>query len=258
MRIAAIVEYLGTNYCGFQIQPNVKTIQQYLEAALSEVANHNVKIEAAGRTDAGVHALGQVFHFDTTSVRANHSWIKGVNSLLPKDIVIKWASQASDDFHARFCAVRREYQYLLYCSQSRSAIWDKHCGLYPYYINMDALDSILSKFIGTHDFSSFRSSECQSKKPIKEIYEIGYSKKDNFLIFKFVADGFLHHQIRNMMSVILDIANEKREINYIDYLFDVKDRSKASNTFSPNGLYLTNIVYDESFNIPTLNNKILA
>ena len=123
---------------------------------------------------------------------------------------------------------------------------------------MDTLDLILSKFIGTHDFSSFRSSECQSKKPIKEIYEIGYSKKDNFLIFKFVADGFLHHQIRNMMSVILDIANEKREINYIDYLFDVKDRSKASNTFSPNGLYLTNIVYDERFNIPTLNNKILV
>ena len=258
MRIAAIVEYLGTDYCGFQIQPNVRTIQQYLEAALSEVANHSVKIEAAGRTDAGVHALGQVFHFDTTSERDNHAWIKGVNSLLPKDIVIKWASQASDDFHARFCAVRREYQYLLYCSQSRSAIWEKQCGLYPYYINMDLLDSILSKFRGTHDFSSFRSSECQSKKPIKEIYEIGYLKKDNFLIFKFVADGFLHHQIRNMMSVILDIANEKREINYIDFLFDVKDRSKASNTFSPNGLYLTNIVYDERFNIPTLNNKILV
>ena len=93
MRIAAIVEYLGTDYCGFQIQPNVRTIQQYLEAALSEVANHSVKIEAAGRTDAGVHALGQVFHFDTTSERDNHAWIKGVNSLLPKDIVIKWASQ---------------------------------------------------------------------------------------------------------------------------------------------------------------------
>ena len=258
MRIAAIVEYLGTHYCGFQIQPNVSTIQHHLESALSEVANHRVKIEAAGRTDAGVNALGQVFHFDTTAKRANHSWIKGVNSLLPKDIVIKWASQVSDDFHARFSVVRREYQYLLYCSQNRSAIWERNSGFYPYKINMDMLDSILSKFIGIHDFSSFRSSECQSKKPIKEIYEIGYSKKDNFIIFKFVADGFLHHQIRNMMSVILDIANEKREINYIDYLFDIKDRAKASNTFSPDGLYLANVVYDKRFNIPTLNNKILV
>ena len=186
MRIAAIVEYLGTDYCGFQIQPNVKTIQQYLEAALSEVANHNVKIEAAGRTDAGVHALGQVFHFDTTSVRANHSWIKGVNSLLPKDIVIKWASQASDDFHARFCAVRREYQYLLYCSQSRSAIWYKHCGLYPYYINMDAFDSILSKLSLLSIFAIFDLSIFHSifKKFIIFSFDFRFI---NFLLFKFCS-----------------------------------------------------------------------
>lgn len=257
MRYAAIVEYLGKNYSGFQIQPNVKTIQGCLEDCLSRIANESIKIEASGRTDAGVHALGQVFHFDTLSVRSINSWVKGTNSFLPDDIKIRWINEVEQDFHARFNALKREYQYLLYLNKTKSAIWNDLSGWYSSDLNFSILDEVLYLFKGRHNFSSYRSSECQSKKPIKEIYEASYIHKDSFILFKFVADGYLHHQIRNMMSVILEVASGKKEKDYIDFLFKVKDRTKASNTFLPNGLYLANIEYDKKFKIPFLNNKIL-
>lgn len=257
MRIAAIVEYLGTNYAGFQIQPNQNTIQLCLQNALSKIANHEIKIEASGRTDAGVHALGQVFHFDTEAQRSLSSWQKGTNSFLPKDISIKWVSEVDEIFHARFNVIKREYQYLLHCSQTPSAIWHQKAGHFSYEINFNLLDEVLKKFIGLHDFSSFRSSECQSKQPVRNMYKVSYQKKDNFIIFKFIADGFLHHQIRNMMSVILDIVTGKKPLDYVQYLFEVKDRTEASNTFSPNGLYLANINYEKSFKIIDLKNTVI-
>jgi len=257
MRIAAIVEYLGTNYAGFQIQPNQNTIQLCIQNALSKIANHDVKIEASGRTDAGVHALGQVFHFDTESQRPLSSWRKGANSFLPYDISIKWVSEVDENFHARYNVKEREYQYLLHHNETPSAIWYQKAGHYGYEINFKLLDKVLREFIGKHDFSSFRSSECQSKKPERIMYGASYQKKENFILFKFTADGFLHHQIRNMMSVILDIVSGKKPLDYVQYLFEVKDRTKASNTFSPNGLYLTNIKYEKKFKIVDLKNTII-
>jgi tRNA pseudouridine38-40 synthase len=177
MRIAAIVEYLGTNYAGFQIQPNQNTIQLFLQNALSKIANHDIKIEASGRTDAGVHALGQVFHFDTESQRPLSSWQKGANSYLPPDISIKWVSEVDQTFHARFNAMEREYQYLLHHTKTPSAIWYQKAGHYGYEINFKLLDEVLKEFIGKHDFSSFRSSECQSKKPERIIHCASYQKK---------------------------------------------------------------------------------
>lgn len=256
MRFAAIVEYIGSNYSGFQIQKGAITIQHEIQSALSKIANTPIKIITSGRTDAGVHALGQVFHFDCDTSRTNKAWLKGCNSFLPDDIVIKWISQVEDTFHARFHAVQREYQYLLYCDPIRSAVWENLSGWFFYDIDINILENILEKFIGEHDFSSFRSSSCQSKKPIKNIYKASYEVRSKFILFKFIGDGFLHHQIRNMMSVILDVATKKKEIDYIDYLFKIKDRTKASNTFSPKGLYLANIEYDNKYGIPKIRNNV--
>lgn len=257
MKIACSVEYLGTNYYGYQEQPDHITVQSVLENAISSIANEQVKIFASGRTDTGVHALGQIFHFESSSLRDSTAWVRGVNSLLPTDIKIKWSTPVADDFHARFSAISREYQYLLYNSKVSSPVWKNISGWFFAEIDEKILITVLRNFIGIHDFSSFRSSECQSKNPIKEIYEAKFEKKNDFFLFFFKGDGFLHHQIRNMMSVILDIASKKKNIDYLDYLFDIKDRKEASNTFSPNGLFLSNIEYDSKFNLPKIYNQVI-
>lgn len=257
MKIACSVEYLGTNYFGYQEQPDRITIQSELEKAISSIANEQIKIFASGRTDSGVHALGQILHFESTSLRDSNAWVRGVNSLLPADIKVRWSTVVPDDFHSRFSAISREYQYLLYNSKVSSPVWKNISGWFFGNIDEEILSFVLNKFIGIHDFSSFRSSECQSKNPIKEIYEAKFEKKKDFYLFFFKGNGFLHHQIRNMMSVILDIASNKKSIDYLDYLFDIKDRKEASNTFSPQGLFLSNIEYDSKFKLPKIYNQII-
>ena len=182
MRIAAIVEYLGTNYSGFQIQPNHNTIQLCIQNALSKIANHDVKIEASGRTDAGVHALGQVFHFDTESQRPLSSWKKGANSFLPHDISIKWISEVDENFHARFNVIEREYQYLLHHNETPSAIWYQKAGHYGYEINFKLLDKVLREFIGKHDLVASDPVSVNQKSQ-KELCMVRAIKKKKILSF---------------------------------------------------------------------------
>ncbi len=254
MRYAASVEYEGTNFFGWQRQSTVNSIQEEIENSISQITQTDIKIQGAGRTDAGVHALGQVFHFDTDIDRPIKSLTKGVNSFLPDSVRIKWVKKVPDDFHARFSATAREYQYLLNNASINSSIWSKHCGWTFYELDPTLLKNASMKFEGRHDFSAFRSSECQAKSPIRTIKNIRVEKFNNFYLFTINGDGFLHNQIRNMIATIIDVAKKEMSIDYINTLFQKKDRSLAPATFSPNGLYLTNIKYDKVWGFPnTLN-----
>ena len=256
MRYAASVEYEGTNFFGWQRQSSVNSVQEEIENSISQITQTNIKIHGAGRTDAGVHALGQVFHFDTNIMRPIKSLTKGVNSFLPDSIRVKWVKKVSDDFHARFSATGREYQYLLNNTSINSSIWSKHCGWTFYDLDFTLLINASKKFEGRHDFSAFRSSECQAKSPIKSIENISVDKFNNFYLFTINADGFLHHQIRNMIATIISVAKKEMSIDYIDTLFQNKDRSLTPATFSPNGLYLTNIKYDKIWDFPDKLNTV--
>ena len=256
MRFAASVEYEGTNFFGWQRQSSVNSIQEEIENSISQITQSNIKIQGAGRTDAGVHALGQVFHFDTDIIRPINSLIKGVNSFLPDSIRIKWVKSVPDDFHARFFATGREYQYLLNNSSINSSIWSNHCGWTFYELDFTLLKNASKKFEGCHDFSAFRSSECQAKSPIRLIENIRVERFNNYYLFTIKGDGFLHHQVRNMIGTIISVARKEMSIDNIDTLFLKKDRSLTPATFSPNGLYLTNIKYDKIWGFPDKLNTL--
>ena len=243
MRFAASVEYEGTNFCGWQRQSEVNSIQKEIENSLSQIIQTNIKIQGAGRTDADID-------------RSTHSLIKGTNSFLPDTIRIKWIKKVSDEFHARFSATSREYQYLLNNSSINSSIWSNHCGWTFYKLDSKLLKTAAKKFEGSHDFSAFRSSECQAKSPIRIVKKITVEQFNNFYLFTINADGFLHHQIRNMIATIINVAKKEISVDYIDTLFQKKDRSLTPATFSPNGLYLTNIKYDKIWGFPDKLNTL--
>ncbi|MDC0422751.1 tRNA pseudouridine(38-40) synthase TruA [Methylophilaceae bacterium] len=256
MRIAASIEYDGHSFFGWQRQPEVKNVQSLIENALSSITQSKITIYAAGRTDSGVHALGQIIHFDTNIIRPISAWVKGVNSLLPSSIRVTWAKEVSDNFHARYSALSREYQYLLINNPINSALWASYAGWNFYPLNYDLVHQACTRFIGEHDFSSFRSSECQAASPVRDIYYFDVKQFDDNYIFIIRANGFLHHQIRNMIGAIILVGRELKAPDFIDLLLTQKDRSKAPPTFMPNGLYLTNIKYDDKWGLPEAENKL--
>ena len=256
MRIAASVEYDGQNFSGWQKQPRIKTIQGEIEKAIFSITKENIDTTAAGRTDAGVHALGQIIHYDTELRRPMKSWVKGINSFLPHSIRIKWAHEVTPDFHARFSAKGREYQYLLLNQSINSAIMSHYCGWTFYMLNLEWMKKSLLKFKGKHDFNAFRSSECQASSSVRTISKISVRQSKNYFLFTFVADAFLQHQVRNMMGTIIKVGYGAIDADHIDYLLQQSDRRLVPATFSPNGLYLTNIRYDSKWELPNSNNKI--
>ena len=256
MRIAASVEYDGQSFCGWQRQTDVPNIQILIEVALSSIAQSKITITAAGRTDSGVHALGQIIHFDTNVIRPISAWVKGVNSLLPLSIRIMWAQEVPDKFHSRYSVILREYQYLLINSSINSAIFNAYAGWNFYSLNYNFVHQACMNFIGEHDFSSFRSSECQAASPVRQIYSFDVNQFAEDYIFTIRANGFLHHQIRNMIGAIIIVGRELKNPDFINLLLSQKDRSKAPPTFMPNGLYLTNIKYDDKWGLPSANNKL--
>ena len=256
MRVAASIEYAGQSFSGWQKQPGVKTVQGELEKAIFSITKQKISTTAAGRTDAGVHALGQVIHFDTDLKRSMHSWVKGINAFLPDSIRIKWAIEVSDNFHARFSAKQREYQYLLLSKPINSAIMHTYCGWTFYELNIDLIKKSLLKFKGEHDFNAFRSSECQAKSSVRTISKINVKQYGEYFLFTFEADAFLQHQIRNMMGTILKVGYGSIDISQVEFLLKQNDRRLVPPTFSPNGLYLTNIRYDSKYGLPDMDNKI--
>ena len=251
MRIALGLEYDGADFCGWQSQSSGCGVQDALETAIASIAQHSVRVHAAGRTDAGVHALMQVVHFDTKSDRDEYAWVRGVNAFLPPSVRVVWSKRVTDEFHARFSAQFRHYEYMLINASVSPAILATKAGWYHLPLSLTAMQKGASYLIGEHDFSAFRASECQAKTPIRTMHEARVRQAGSQIIFKFSANAFLQHQVRNMLGALIYVGNGKYPPELVKELLAQKDRTLSPPTFSPNGLYLTGVDYDEQWQLPS-------
>ncbi len=246
MKIALGVEYLGTNFHGWQLQKSgIRTVQQVVEKALSEVANHPVRVFCSGRTDAGVHAVEQVIHFETTSEREDKAWLFGGNVNLPSDVSFVWAKQVDEEFHARFNAFARRYHYKIHNTKVRSALAAQHSVWEPRMLNIDAMHDAAKFLVGEHDFSSFRGSLCQAKSPVKTIEFIKLNKAGDEILLDIKANAFLHHMVRNIVGTLLKVGKGERPISWVKEVLEAKDRKEAGATAPPQGLYFIKAFYKD-------------
>ena len=257
MRICLILEYDGTGFNGWQSQPNKNTVQDYLNDALALIACHAVTTIAAGRTDTGVHALSQVVHFDTVTERPMSAWVRGVNAHLPATIRVQRAQMVDNQFHARFDAHQRSYQYLLVNSPVAPAVLASKVGWYHSPLNIEPMQEAISYLQGEHDFSAFRASSCQAKSPIKTMHKSTVTQQGHCYLFEFTASAFLHHQVRNMVGALVYVGNGKQAPQHIPHLLQQQDRTVSPPTFSPAGLYLTGVGYDTKWGLPNLTRQLI-
>lgn len=254
--IACLVEYDGSNFCGFQKQEkdkHARTIQTELEKSLSKFTLEPIKIITAGRTDTGVHASGQVINFKTSINRPLRNWIRGVNALLPPDIVIHDCVEVPLDFNSRFSAIERTYHYYLLSAPIRPVILNKKIGWTFYPLDYLKMREACNYLVGTHDFSCFRASNCQANSPIKQMTQSDVIiVKKNIFCFKFSANSFLYHMIRNIVGALVYVGMGKISVADFINLIDCKNRTKSPPTFMPDGLYLAEINYG---NILQFNQK---
>lgn len=250
MRIALGLEYDGSAFCGWQSQPGGCGAQDALEAALAQVAGHPIRVAAAGRTDAGVHALSQVAHFDTEVIRPQTAWVRGVNAFLPANLRVQWAQAVDAEFHARFSAERRSYQYWLQVSPVAPAVLSGKVGWYHRPLDIDAMREAATLLIGEHDFSAFRAAECQAKSPLKTLHQADIREHGGFILFEFSANAFLHHMVRNLVGSLVYVGNGNFPPSWMSELLQQQDRTRAAPTFMPDGLYLTGVHYAPRWGLP--------
>lgn len=250
MKIALGVEYDGQHYLGWQRQNIPNTVQAELEKALSLVANTEIETHCAGRTDAGVHAVQQVVHFETDVIREEHAWVLGGNSNLPKDIAINWAKVVDTEFHARFSAQERTYVYLILNRRSRAGLFHGKVTWECRPLTLSRMQKAANCFIGEHDFTSYRAVACQAKSPIRTIYELNIEKQNDLFLITIRANAFLHHMVRNIAGVLMTIGSGKEKISWAEEVLLAKDRTAGGVTASPDGLYLLDVSYPVHFNIP--------
>lgn len=249
-KIALGIEYDGSAYNGWQSQKHGYAVQQAVEKAISTVADHKVNIICAGRTDSGVHALGQVIHFETSAARSDYSWIRGVNANLPKDVSIHWAKPVSENFHARFSALSRRYQYIILNQFSRPAILSKRVTWQGKPLDIDSMSKAAEQLLGEHDFSSYRTVACQAKSPIRTIHQLDVGKKGQYICIDICANAFLHHMVRNIAGVLMAIGTGERSSDWAGEVLAHKDRKSGGITAAPDGLYFMNALYPDEFAIP--------
>jgi len=250
MRVALGVSYDGAQFCGWQSQPSACGVQDALETAIAAVAQHTVRIHAAGRTDTGVHALSQVVHFETHAERPLSAWVRGVNAHLPDTVRVTWAHPVPDEFHARFSAFSRSYQYLLYNAPVASALMADKAGWFHLPLDFTAMQEAAAYLLGEHDFSAFRASECQAKSPVRTITQAEIQICGRYFVFSFSANAFLQHQVRNMIGALIYVGKGAHPSAYIKELLQQRDRTLSPPTFSPYGLYLTGVGYDSKWGLP--------
>jgi len=253
MRIAAIVEYDGTGFSGWQLQDGTRTVQGEVEAAISTVADEAVRITVAGRTDAGVHATGQVIHFDTNAERSPYSWVNGVNANLPNDVVLRWANPVSEDFHARFTATGREYHYVILNRPNRPSLMRGKVTWERRPLDAARMQEAANDLLGEHDFSSYRTVHCQAKSPVRELRALRVTRTENRVVLSVYANAFLHHMVRNIAGVLIYIGSGEREVGWAKEVLELRDRTQGGITAPADGLYLTRVEYPESFQIPQLS-----
>jgi tRNA pseudouridine38-40 synthase len=250
MRIAIGVAYCGESYEGWQTQPSGKTVQDHLQRALSGIADAKVSLAAAGRTDSGVHASGQVAHFDVAAERPESAWVRGANTLLPPAIAVQWARRVPDDFHARYSALARSYVYVLYRHPVRPALFHGRVGWFAQPLDVEAMQRAARLLLGQHDFSAFRSSECQAKTATRDLRIAQVDASGEFILFRFTANGFLHHMVRNIVGSLVYVGKGSHSPEWMTELLDARDRRHAAPTFSAEGLYLTRVEYGSQWLLP--------
>ena len=250
MRIALGVEYDGSQFFGWQSQAGGHTVQDALQAALSNIASEPIAIIAAGRTDTGVHALEQVAHFDTHAERPLSAWVRGVNSLLPKSVAVLWAHVVPDEFHARFSAQARSYSYFLINRPVRSAVQHGRVGWYHAPLDEKKMCEAAKYLLGEHDFSSFRAAECQAKSPVKNLAQLDITRRGENIVFDLSADAFLHHMVRNIIGCLVYVGQGKRPPQWLREVLESRNRNQAAPTFAPDGLYLRRIQYEAKWGLP--------
>lgn len=251
-RIALGVEYDGTAYYGFQLQNNdLPTVQGALERALSEVAGGEpVRLVCAGRTDAGVHACEQVLHFETGVVRKPAAWLFGSNRYLPKDISVHWVRQVPESFHARFSARRRRYRYVIHSDPVRPALLRSGVTWTHKQLDVGKMNQAARLLLGTHDFSSFRDSDCQAKSPVKTLDGICLTQYGRFIVLDVRASAFLHHMVRNIAGTLMKIGAGEKPVEWMQQVLQARKREAAGATAPPYGLYLVQVEYPEEFQLP--------
>lgn len=252
MRVALGIEYDGSRYFGWQRQAEVDSVQAQLERALSIVANEPIAIQCAGRTDAGVHATGQVVHFDTNASRKLSAWTLGVNVNLPDDIAVRWAQEVNDEFHARFSATARRYRYMIYNHQFRPGILRAGVSHYPGDIDENKMHQAAQFLLGEQDFTSFRAIQCQSNTPFRCVHEVNVTRQGMYICVDIKANAFLHHMVRNIVGSLLEVGYGRQPISWIERLLALKDRTQAAATAKPNGLYLVDVTYPDAYQLPKL------
>lgn len=250
-RYALTLAYDGSGFSGWQTQPDRSAAQDALERALSVVADEPIRTVCAGRTDAGVHALRQVVHFDTEATRPPTAWVRGVNAQLPVSIAVRSVTAVSGDFHARYGAARRRYRYLLYRSGVRHPLLAQRTGWTFRGVDVDRMRLAARALVGEHDFSAFRSAQCQAASPVRRLETLSLCERGPFVVFTFVANAFLHHMIRNLVGSLLAVGEGRRDPGWIADLLAARDRTRAAATFAPDGLYLDGAQYDAGFGVPS-------
>jgi tRNA pseudouridine38-40 synthase len=250
MKIALGLEYCGTKYSGWQRLKHTVSVQQCVETALSRVADQMVTVYCAGRTDAGVHALHQVIHFETEAEREMHSWVQGGNVNLPGDISLLWAKTAEPDFHARHSATGRAYRYIILNRPSRPGLLERLVTWEYRPLDEQRMQEATRYLLGEHDFSAFRSAECQSRSAVRTIRRLEITRRGNYVMIDIEANGFLHHMVRNIAGVLMDIGHGKAGVEWTEEVLNGRDRTRGGVTAPPDGLYLMQVFYPEKFAIP--------
>ncbi len=250
MRIAAGVEYDGSHYCGWQIQRGVATVQEQVQRALTRVADQPIHVACAGRTDTGVHALGQVIHFETTASRSQRSWVLGANANLPPDICLLWSRPVPDAFHARFSARSRRYRYVILNRWVRPAALRGKVTWVPRPLDEGRMRAAAEALRGEHDFSSFRALACQAKSPVRTVHGLSVTREGDLVYLDVHADGFLHHMVRNIAGVLMGIGMGERPVSWVRELLALRDRARGGVTAPAHGLYLVGVHYGPDYGLP--------
>jgi tRNA pseudouridine38-40 synthase len=249
-RIALGIEYDGSRFLGWQTQPGGGAVQDALEPALAAIAGAPLSVSAAGRTDRGVHARLQVVHFDTEAARPASAWVRGVNALLPDSVAVLWSREVDAEFHARYSAVSRTYRYVLLNRAVRPALAASRVGWFHLPLDVDEMRAAAALLVGEHDFSAFRSSECQAKTPIRRLHALEIEAHGERIDFVLRANAFLHHMVRNIVGSLVYVGKGKHPPSWVRDVLLSKNRGAAAPTFGPQGLYLEQIQYDARWGLP--------
>ena len=249
-KIAVGIEYDGRAYAGWQAQSGLTTIQGVAEAALSSVADESINLVSAGRTDAGVHAVGQVAHFDTSATRTTRAWVLGANTHLPGDVCLTWARPVPQHFHARYSAEARTYCYFVCNRATRSALAAGRAALVHRPLDHERMIEAARALVGEHDFSAFRAAECQARSPVRRLTDIAVERHGDFLLLRVTANAFLHHMVRNIAGLLIAIGQGKADPAWAREVLESRDRTRGAPTAPSDGLYLWQVRYPAAFGLP--------